>query len=592
MQLTAQQNDAISLCTPSNPQWCDDGNSTVLIRGCGEDNLPRIRVSPSLRTAIMSKISLVGIIVSIIAASLSVVLPAHSASFDCKSAKHPNEKLICQSSELSALDDEMAEIFTKINDLLNSSDRRELRNSQRQWLRDRLDCDDDFVCTKKASAERIQRLKSVLAKLTGRSNSKQFVERCRVADPDPPLNARSTPNGSIVGKLNNGAVVMLLDRASDNRGASWAYVGNDSGVPIGWVYRDYLECTRLEEARPNEVPRAATPPQHEETVVSTGSGFFAGLDGYIVTNAHVVAGCMSVRSSRGGAVTRIAMDQASDLALYLAAEKPKFGARLRGGKGPRVGETIVAVGFPLKGLLSSDPIVTTGTISALAGLRGDRRVLQITAPVQPGNSGGPLLGENGSLVGVVQGKLDAKKFAEMFGDIPQNVNFAVSVGTLQSFLNANGVQYLLDDGDPATTPADIAADASRYTVLLECVNPPATQPTKPSLSTGPVQPILSLLERSFGRWASGSESNCELPNKSYSLRVSGGTIVWQDGLGNTDIETIITSNENEFRTATVNSIHRSGRGYALGTAWTYSSSEVGGLQVTQGQRTFKLARCR
>jgi hypothetical protein len=59
--------------------------------------------------------------------------------------------------------------------------------------------------------------------------------------------------------------------------------------------------------------------------------------------------------------------------------------------------------------------------------------------------------------------------AEVIGDIPQNVNFAVSLGTLQSFLNANGVPYVLDDGTATKTSADIAADASRYTVLLECL---------------------------------------------------------------------------------------------------------------------------
>ena len=69
--------------------------------------------------------------------------------------------------------------------------------------------------------------------------------------------------------------------------------------------------------------------------------------------------------------------------------------------------------------------------------------------MQPGNSGGPLLGENGSVVGVVVGKLDAMKIAEAIGDIPQNVNFAVSLGTLQSFLNANGVSYLLDSNNTA-----------------------------------------------------------------------------------------------------------------------------------------------
>jgi S1-C subfamily serine protease len=126
------------------------------------------------------------------------------------------------------------------------------------------------------------------------------------------------------------------------------------------------------------------------------------------------------------------------------------------------------IGFPYKGLLSSDPIVTTGIISALSGIGDDRRIIQISAPVQPGNSGGPLLGESGSVVGIVVGKLQAGIIFKETGDIPQNVNFAVSLGTVQSFLTTHGVPYALDDSNATKTFADIAADAMRYTVLLEC----------------------------------------------------------------------------------------------------------------------------
>jgi S1-C subfamily serine protease len=205
------------------------------------------------------------------------------------------------------------------------------------------------------------------------------------------------------------------------------------------------------------------------TVVSTGTGFFVSENGHVVTNAHVVDGCRTVRASRGGALSKVSTDDASDLAVYIASEKSTAIARLRGGRGARAGEAVVTIGFPLTGLLSSDPIVTTGIISALSGLRNDRRTIQITAPLQAGNSGGPLLGENGSVVGVVVAKLDAMKVADAIGDMPQNVNFAVSLGTLQSFLNANDVPYLLDDAKVTKSPADIAAEAARYTVLIECL---------------------------------------------------------------------------------------------------------------------------
>jgi S1-C subfamily serine protease len=130
---------------------------------------------------------------------------------------------------------------------------------------------------------------------------------------------------------------------------------------------DYRECSidTPQVARRDEKIQPLPPPQNE--VTSTGTGFFASASGHIVTNAHVVETCLTVRSSRGGEISRVSIDEQSDLALYVASEKPKAFARLRGGHGARVGEPVVAVGFPLSGLLSSDPIVATGIISALSG---------------------------------------------------------------------------------------------------------------------------------------------------------------------------------------------------------------------------------
>ena len=126
------------------------------------------------------------------------------------------------------------------------------------------------------------------------------------------------------------------------------------------------------------------------------------------------------------------------------------------------------VGFPLHGLLASEANVTTGTISALAGLGNDTRFLQITAPVQPGNSGGPLLDQSGNIVGVVVSKLDTMRIAKATGDIPQNINFAINGTVARAFLDASGVEYETSASSTSMGAADIGAAAKKFTLIVEC----------------------------------------------------------------------------------------------------------------------------
>ena len=111
-------------------------------------------------------------------------------------------------------------------------------------------------------------------------------------------------------------------------------------------------------------------------------------------------------------------------------------------------ETVAAYGYPLPGLLASGGNLTTGNITALSGIGDDSRLLQISVPVQPGNSGGPLLDSGGNVVGVVEGKINAIKIAAASGDIPQNVNFAIKASVIATFLDSNGVRYAKRTGRP------------------------------------------------------------------------------------------------------------------------------------------------
>ena len=143
-------------------------------------------------------------------------------------------------------------------------------------------------------------------------------------------------------------------------------------------------------------------------------------------------------------------------------------ARFRQGRGIRQRTSVLVVGHPLRGLVASGANVSTGAVGALAEPGGDRRLIRVTTPMQPGNSGGPVLDAAGNVVGVVVAKLDAIKSAQGIGDFPQNVNFAISTGTARAFLDAEGVPYEAAPSGAALGPAEVATAAGKFTVLVEC----------------------------------------------------------------------------------------------------------------------------
>ena len=115
----------------------------------------------------------------------------------------------------------------------------------------------------------------------------------------------------------------------------------------------------------------------------------------------------------------------------------------------------MALGYPLFGLLASTANLSVGNVSALAGLGDDSRYLQISAPVQPGNSGGPLLDASGHLIGIVTSKLDAARIFRFFGDIPQNVNFALKAEVARTFLDSKGIVYQTARSEQQLSPPDV-----------------------------------------------------------------------------------------------------------------------------------------
>lgn len=225
-----------------------------------------------------------------------------------------------------------------------------------------------------------------------------------------------------------------------------------------------------------------------------GTGFRINAAGWIVTNAHVVEGCASVQVPAEGVATVVALDSGAYLALLRVAPGAAAASLAIRGRPARLAETVVALGYPLTDILSGSVTATTGTVSALAGIEGDRRMIQISAPLQPGNSGGPILDDAGLVIGVATATLSRKAY-----DQAQNVNFAVAGVELLRFLDAQGVAYHLAEptGAGPATLSDHAEAAAAATVSVRChgAMPEAPRTATVPAPTAPVAGPPGMIER-------------------------------------------------------------------------------------------------
>lgn len=225
----------------------------------------------------------------------------------------------------------------------------------------------------------------------------------------------------------------------------------------------------------NAPPTPPNPPPSKSTKTGprTGTGFIVSTSGHVITNYHVIDGCVGdINANLAGqpsSVLRIvSTDEVNDLALLQGPKASDDVAVIRA-TAIRPGDAIIAIGYPFHGLLTSDFTVTSGIVSSLSGLLNDTRYLQISAEVQTGNSGGPLLDTSGDVVGVVSSKLNALKVVKATGDMPQNINFAIKTGAMRDFLDNSAVVYKTAEPKLDLKTAEIARSARDYTMLISCI---------------------------------------------------------------------------------------------------------------------------
>ena len=207
------------------------------------------------------------------------------------------------------------------------------------------------------------------------------------------------------------------------------------------------------------------------TKQGTGTAFIVSKLGQAITNNHVIDGCKEVRVDGRDGVARVSTsDVVNDLALLQVPGVVNAAAAINSDPAKlRQGDDIVVFGFPLNAVLSSGGNLTPGIVSAVTGLGNNSNQIQITAPIQPGSSGSPVLNRKGEVVAVVSMKLSDSKMAKATGSVGQNVNFAVSGQTLKSFLDAHKVEYSTGGVMSfSKSTADLADEAKKWTTVVEC----------------------------------------------------------------------------------------------------------------------------
>lgn len=217
-------------------------------------------------------------------------------------------------------------------------------------------------------------------------------------------------------------------------------------------------------------------PSGENKLKGTGSGFLMTNSGLIVTNYHVVEDANRIeiafpeKNITKTAIIRI-KDKKNDLVIleikdfsYSVISNQPIPFSFADANSIKIGQEVFTLGFPLGDIMGTKSRLSTGRINSLFGIQDDPRLLQVSNPLQPGNSGGPLFNYKGELVGIVVSSLSSKYFYENVGIIPQNVNFAIKLSYLQNLVS------MINESDELNNRKNLVKQTS-LDIQIEQLNP-------------------------------------------------------------------------------------------------------------------------
>lgn len=170
--------------------------------------------------------------------------------------------------------------------------------------------------------------------------------------------------------------------------------------------------------------------------VGQGSGFVVRRDGVIVTNYHVISNAEDIKVKAGdrvlGVEGLIHLDKENDLVILKVKGENLPTVRLGDIKKIGIGEKVYVISSPM-GLENT---ISDGVLSGIREITPERKLLQITAPISPGSSGGPVFNKNGEVIGIVTFIIQGA----------QNINFAMPVNLIKDRIDTRKVTTIKDSG--------------------------------------------------------------------------------------------------------------------------------------------------
>ncbi len=249
----------------------------------------------------------------------------------------------------------------------------------------------------------------------------------------------------------------LMKTAKDNLlKAKWIMGDKSINENLYITFEDALMKIIWTDGSPEQLyiklyPTSSTS-KNSNGIASSGTGFALTSNGYIVTNYHVVDGATSiaVKGVNGNFSTTykakvVVSDKNNDLAIIQIDDNTfnsisKIPYTIKSTSSD-VGENVFVLGYPLRASMGDEIKLTNGIISSKTGFQGDITSYQISAPVQPGNSGGPLFDKLGNLIGVINAKHSGA----------ENVSYAIKVSYLKNVIDLLPTTPTLSNNNTLTT---------------------------------------------------------------------------------------------------------------------------------------------